>query len=121
MDKEGFKRKTVRAKWWIPIRPGMTHAEAAMPGGEIRGEGRVPDGVFFSGYGDREPVIILRPLLVDLPTLPRIALPPERRVPGLQRRLRWASGRLSIRRRANLKPRQVRSGGMNSTQPASSR
>ena len=53
VDKEGFTRKSVRAKWWIPIRPGMTHAEAAMPAGEIRGEGGVPDGVSFPGYGKR--------------------------------------------------------------------
>ena len=51
VDKEGFVRTSVRAKWWIPIRPGMTHEEAAMPAGEIRGEGRVPDGVSFPGYG----------------------------------------------------------------------
>ena len=57
VDKEGFTRKSVRAKWWIPIRPGMTHAEAAMPGGEIRGEGCVPDGVSFPGYGEKEPAL----------------------------------------------------------------
>ena len=42
VDKEGFERTSVRAKWWIPIRPGMTHAEAAMPAGKIRGEGTRP-------------------------------------------------------------------------------
>ena len=57
VDKEGFTRKSVRAKWWIPIRPGMTHAEAAMPAGEIRGEGCVPDGVSFPGYGEKEPAL----------------------------------------------------------------
>ncbi len=53
VDKEGFTRKSVRAKWWIPIRPGMTHAEAAMPAGEIRGKGCVPDGVSLPGYGPK--------------------------------------------------------------------
>ena len=33
----------------------MTHAEAAMPGGELRGEGRVPNGAFFPGYAEKEP------------------------------------------------------------------
>jgi hypothetical protein len=42
VDTEGFERTSVRAKWWIPIRPDMTHAEAAMPAGEIRGEGGRP-------------------------------------------------------------------------------
>ena len=32
------------------LRPGMTHAEAAMPAGEICGEGTVPDGVSLPGY-----------------------------------------------------------------------
>jgi hypothetical protein len=27
VDSDGHERKRVRAKWWIPIRPGMTHAE----------------------------------------------------------------------------------------------
>ena len=49
VDKEGFTRNSVRAKWWIPIRPGMTHAEAAMPAGEIRGEGGVPRRCLLSG------------------------------------------------------------------------
>ena len=49
-DKEGFARTSVRAKWWIPIRPGMTHAEAAMPVGKIRGEGGVPMGFALPGY-----------------------------------------------------------------------
>ena len=57
VDKHGFQRTSVRAKWWIPIRPGMTHAEAAMPAGEIRGEGCVPDGVSFPGYGEKEPAL----------------------------------------------------------------
>ena len=57
VDKEGFVRTSVRAKWWVPIRPGMTHAEAAMPAGEICGEGRVPDGVCFPGYGKQEPAL----------------------------------------------------------------
>ena len=55
VDKEGFIRNSVRAKWWIPIRPGMTHAEAAMPAGEIRGEGRVPGDVAFPGYSATAP------------------------------------------------------------------
>jgi hypothetical protein len=53
VDKEGFVRTSVRAKWWIPIRPGVTHAEAAMPVGEIRGEGRVPDGFALPGYSPK--------------------------------------------------------------------
>jgi hypothetical protein len=57
VDKEGFTRKSVRAKWWIPIRPGMTHAEAAIPAGEIRGEGGVPDGVSFPGYSATAPAL----------------------------------------------------------------
>ena len=57
VDKEGSRRKSVRAKWWIPIRPRMTHAEAAVPAGEIRGEGRVPDGVSFPGYGPSAPPV----------------------------------------------------------------
>ena len=57
VDKEGFARASVRAKWWIPIRPGMNHAEAAMPAGEIRGEGRVPDDVSYPGYDKEEPVV----------------------------------------------------------------
>jgi Calcineurin-like phosphoesterase len=78
VDKEGFRRKSVRAKWWIPIRPGMTHAEAAMPGGEIRGEGCVPDGVSFSGYGEKEPALFfghywLDPDEVKTPRAPNIA------------------------------------------------
>ena len=28
-------RTSVRAKWWIPIQPGMTHEEAAIAAGEI--------------------------------------------------------------------------------------
>ena len=47
----------MRAKWWIPIRPGMTHAEAAMPAGEICGEGAVPDGVSLPGYSKEAPAI----------------------------------------------------------------
>ena len=57
VDKQGFARTSVRAKWWIPIRPGMTHAEAAMPAGEIRGEGGVPDGVSLPGYSKEAPAI----------------------------------------------------------------
>jgi hypothetical protein len=57
VDKQGFARKSVRAKWWIPIRPGMTHAEAAMPAGEICGEGAVPDGVSIPGYSEEAPAI----------------------------------------------------------------
>jgi hypothetical protein len=57
VDKEGFTRKSVRAKWWIPIRPGMTHAETAIPAGEIRGEGGVPDGVSFPGYSATAPAL----------------------------------------------------------------
>ena len=78
VDKEGFTRKSVRAKWWIPIRPGMTHAEAAMPGGEIRGEGCVPDGVSFPGYGEKEPALFfghywLDPKGVKAPLAPNVA------------------------------------------------
>ena len=46
----GHERKRVRAKWWIPIRPGMTHAKAAMPVGKIRGNGGVPQGFALPGY-----------------------------------------------------------------------
>ena len=78
VDKEGFTSKSVRAKWWIPIRPGMTHAEAAMPAGEIRGEGCVPDGVSFPGYGEKEPALFfghywLDPKDVKAPLAPNIA------------------------------------------------
>jgi Calcineurin-like phosphoesterase len=78
VDKEGFKRKTVRAKWWIPIRPGMTHAEAAMPGGELRGDGCVPNGVSFRGYAEEEPPLFfghywLDPKGVKNPLAPNIA------------------------------------------------
>ena len=57
VDKEGFVRTTVRAKWWIPIRPGMTHEEAAMLAGDIHGEARVPDGVSFPGYSADSPAV----------------------------------------------------------------
>jgi hypothetical protein len=57
VDKEGFERTSVRAKWWIPIRAGMTHAEAAMQAGEIRGDGRVPDGVSLPGYDVKAPAV----------------------------------------------------------------
>jgi hypothetical protein len=57
IDKQGFAQTSVRAKWWIPIRPGMTHAEAAMPSGEICGEGSVPDGVSLPGYSKEAPAI----------------------------------------------------------------
>ncbi len=78
VDKEGFTRKSVRAKWWISIRPGMTHAEAAMPGGEIHGEGYVPDGVSFSGYNELSPVLFighywLDPKSAKTPLAPNIA------------------------------------------------
>jgi hypothetical protein len=56
VDKEGVERDHVRAKWWIPIRPGMPHVEAAMVAGEIRGEGRVPDGFNLPGYDSKSPV-----------------------------------------------------------------
>ena len=109
VDKEGFTRTSVRAKWWIPIRPGMTHAEAAMPAGEIRGEGCVPDGVSFPGYGEEAPALFFG----------HYWLAPEEhqgpsgfkhRVPGLQRRQRRSSGRLSIRRRSNSEAGQIRGG-----------
>jgi hypothetical protein len=35
----------------------MTHAEAAMLAGEIRGDGRVPDGVSFPGYSKQVPAL----------------------------------------------------------------
>jgi Calcineurin-like phosphoesterase len=69
VDKDGHIRTSLRAKWWIPIRPGMPHAEAAMPAGEIRGEGYVPDGVSASPSGNLRPAIHseyedeLRPIL----------------------------------------------------------
>ena len=50
VDKQGFSRTSVRAKWWIPIRPGMTHTAAAMPAGKIRGKGGVPKGFALPGY-----------------------------------------------------------------------
>jgi Calcineurin-like phosphoesterase len=50
VDSDGHERKRVRAKWWIPIRPGMTHAKAAMPAGKIRGKGGVPQGFALPGY-----------------------------------------------------------------------
>ena len=57
VDKEGFARTSVRAKWWIPIRPGMPHGDAAMPAGEIRGDGGVPDGISFPGYSEEAPSV----------------------------------------------------------------
>ena len=41
----------------LAIRPGMTHEEAAMPAGEICGNGRVPDGVSVPGYGKEQPAV----------------------------------------------------------------
>jgi hypothetical protein len=56
----------------------MTHAEAAMPGGEIRGEGRVPDGVSLPGYGKQKPALFfghywLDPKGVKAPLAPNVA------------------------------------------------
>ena len=63
VDKQGFARTSVRAKWWIPIRPGMTHAEAAMPAGKFRGKGGVPEGLP-SRLQSHRTTCVLWPLLV---------------------------------------------------------
>jgi hypothetical protein len=62
----------------LAIQPGMTYEEAAMPAGEIRCDGRVPDGVSVPGYGKEQPSLryfsvttawLLRPLgILWLPT-----------------------------------------------------
>ncbi len=70
----------------------MTHAEAAMPAGEIRGEGCVPDGVSFPGYGEKEPALFFGHYWLD-PKGVKSSSGSKHRVSGLQRRLRRTAGR----------------------------
>ena len=101
-DKDGFGRNSVRANGGFSIRPGMTHAEAAMPAVKFAAKEaslRVsPSRDTIKGASG-----IFWPLLVGS-RKGQGSFSLKRRMPGLQRRLRRTAGRLSVRRRANPEP-----------------
>ena len=97
----------------LAIKPGMTHEEAAMPGAKFaamdasRMASPFRDTVKSSlRYFSVTTAWLLRPLEGSFGF--------QRRVFGLQRRLRRAAGRLPVRRRASPEPGQIRGGKVRS-------
>ena len=99
VDKEGFTKEICASKMVDSHPTRHDSCRSRNAGWQNSRQGRRSCGVAFPGYSRERSQPYFRPLLVD-PRGQQEAFGFKHRVPGLQRRLRRTTGRLSIRRRS---------------------